>query len=773
MQEHYDPKQIEQKWQQYWLSNAVYKTDDKLDKPKKYILDMFPYPSGDGLHVGHVEGYTASDILARYMRMKGFNVLHPIGWDAFGLPAENYAIKKGVHPQETTAKNIINFKQQINNLGLSYDWDREINTSSPEYYKWTQWLFGELFKAGLAYQKEASVNWCEHDQTVLANEQVVDGKCERCSNPVTQKNMKQWFFTITDYAEDLLTGLDDLNWPNSIKTSQRNWIGKSEGAEVEFSMDGSKRTITVFTTRPDTLFGATYLVLAPEHELLKEIVTKEQQSAVKKYQEQAAKKSELLRTQLQKEKTGIFTGAYAINPVNGDKLPIWVADYVVSTYGTGAIMAVPAHDERDFEFATKYKLPIIKVVDDEVDPTQAITKITDWLKDKKCGNRKTTYRLRDWLISRQRYWGAPIPIIHCEQCGPVLVDQKDLPVELPTDVDFNPHGHSPLADSKDFINAKCPKCGAEAVRETDTMDTFVCSSWYYLRYVSPQNNKQAFDPEKVEQWLPADIYIGGAEHAVLHLLYARFITKFLHDQKLLSFDEPFTSLKNVGIILGPDHRKMSKSLGNVINPDDVIAEYGADTLRLHEMFMGPFSDEKPWNTDSIKGVYRLLENVWRLVTTEDAKAEDDSTTKLLHQTIAKVGKDTEEYRFNTAIAALMSLVGKVKSITKEQKKVLVLILSPYAPHMTSELWEYLQGEKLDEQVWPDYDKDNLVDDEVVIAVQVNGKLRGEITVDSSISEDEVKELAKQADNVKKHLTSKNIVKEIYVPNKIVNIVVKD
>ncbi len=790
MKKTFPHKIVEKKWIKYWQDNNTFKTA-KNPKNKKYILDMFPYPSGEGLHVGHIEGYAGTDTLARYYRMNKYDVMHPMGWDSFGLPAENYAIKEGKQPKDTTSKNIERFRKQMDATGLSYDWNLEISTSSPEYYKWTQWIFIKLFEKGLAYQKEASVNWCEGCQTVLANEQVVNGECERCHGKIVQKDMKQWFFKITDYAERLLNGLDKIDWPESIKVSQRNWIGKSIGASLEFSVQESKEIIEVFTTRPDTLYGATYMVLAPEHKLIKKLVTKEKKEEVEKYITAASNKSELHRTQLQKEKTGVFIGSYAINPVNKKAIPIYIADYVMSNYGTGAIMAVPAHDKRDFEFATKYNLEIIPVIEgfednkayegrgkllnsDEfngLDSQKAKSLIT-----KKAGGRDSVnYKLRDWLISRQRYWGAPIPIVHCDKCGPVAVEESYLPVELPEDIDFNPKGYSPLADSDEFVNTVCPKCGAKAKRETDTMDTFVCSSWYYLRYPSTNNNEKIFGERETKEWLPVDIYVGGAEHAVLHLLYARFFTKFFKDIDLIDFEEPFTKLRHVGVILGPDNQKMSKSKGNVINPDDVIDEYGADVLRLHELFMGPFSDEKPWNTESIVGSRRFVDRFYALA--KKVKEVDKTTSakmaKALNKTIKKVTEDTERYHFNTAISSMMELIAvcEKNNIGKEDFSKFIAILSIYAPFVSNEAWKILGKEKLENALWPEYDKDLIAENEVNIAVQVNGKLRGTFTIGSSSTKDEQEVAAMKVENVVNYINGRKVIKSIVVPGKIVNLIV--
>lgn len=804
----YPHKKIEKKWQTYWKKNKTFEATEDPEKKKQYILDMFPYPSGDGLHVGHPEGYTANDIFSRYLRMNGFNVLHPIGFDAFGLPAENYAIKKGVHPKESTEKNITHIREQLLAFGFSYDWDKEINTSSPEYYKWTQWLFLQLYRKRLAYKKSAPVNWCESCQTVLANEQVVNGECERCHNAVIQKKLEQWFLKVTAYAEELLSGLEALDWPTPIKISQRNWIGKSEGAHITFPIADSHLSISVFTTRPDTLFGATYMVLAPEHELVEKLKKNmTNQYEVEAYQKATQKKSELQRTQLEKEKTGVaLGGVYAINPATQENIPIWIADYVVPSYATGAIMAVPAHDSRDFAFAKKYHLPIRMVVCPNYPaPTCPIldeayegdghlvesgkftgmvnTEAKKAIAESVGGTLHTQYRLRDWLISRQRYWGAPIPIIYCADCGTQEVPEADLPVLLPTDVDFRPTGESPLMRSKKFHKVSCPKCGKPARRESDTMDTFMCSSWYYLRYPSATDTQNPFTKEKTSYWLPVDMYVGGAEHAVLHLLYARFITKALHGMGFLSFDEPFTRLRNQGLILGEDGEKMSKSRGNVINPDDIVDAYGADTMRLYIMFMGPLEDAKPWNTSSIMGSRRFLDKAWDIFTKtadEDADAQpSEALTRLLHKTIQKVTNDIVTFHFNTAISTLMILLNGMHDTVKQDvpvgkhtKETFLLLLSPFAPHISEELWESLgHTETLACHPWPSYDEALLVENTVKLIIQVNGKVRDTIEVAADISEDEAKKTVLQRDTVKKWIEGKEIKKIIFVGGKILNIVV--
>lgn len=948
----FDHKKIDRKWQEQWEKAQLYKAAEH-PKKKQYTLDMFPYPSGAGLHVGHPEGYTATDILSRFLRMNGYDVLHPMGWDAFGLPAENYAIKQGVPPWESTAKNIDRFREQIQSIGLSYDWSREVNTSSPDYYRWTQWLFLQLYKKGLAYKKEAYVNWCPKDQTVLANEQVVNGACERCGTVVVQKLLSQWFFKITDYADRLLNDLDKLDWPEPIKLMQKNWIGRSEGAEIEFGTENQELKIKVFTTRPDTLFGATYMVLAPEHPLVETLTTPGQRNYVINYVTETKKKTELQRTALEKDKTGVFTGAYAINPATKEKIPVWIADYVLMNYGTGAIMAVPAHDERDFEFAKKYQLPIKQVVapetgmkrpneerrdggcgiifdpktqkygvskkpegfygffgggvDDSEDEREGILrevkeesglydfghiekiaeafphyhnevkklnrftkaacyliilksakthpqKLEDhekleliWVKPEEIlknwqemthfkdlkdtehwtrflneavaraielgfdktsdpkkyqssaftdkgilvnsgrfndmnsdqakaeitkyagGKLKTQYKLRDWLVSRQRYWGAPIPIIYCEKCGMQPVLEKDLPVLLPTDVDFQPKGQSPLASSKSFHKVKCPNCGADAQRDSDTMDTFVDSSWYFFRFTDPHNDQVFADKKKMKDWLPVDTYVGGAEHAVLHLLYARFFTKALHDLKYISFEEPFIRLRNQGLILGPDGEKMSKSRGNVINPDEVIAEFGADAFRMYEMFMGPLEEAKPWQTNGIVGIKRFLDKVWRYQQVFEPGAE----SKGIHKLIKKITGDIESFKFNTAIAAFMEFLNENKKMSKENWETFLILLAPFAPHITEELWHQLKHkDSIHLQPWPKFDKKQATAEQVTVVVQVLGRVRASLELPAGLTQAEVKQKALAEENVKKHLAGKDIVKEIFVADKLINFVVK-
>ena len=798
MSKEYNFQEIEKKWQKKWAEAGLFEVGSNLgSKKKQYVLVMFPYPSSEGLHVGHVEGYTAADIYARYLRMKGYSVLHPMGWDAFGLPAENYAIKKNVHPRKTTHGNIANFRRQLESLGLSYSWDREVDTSSPDYYHWTQWLFLQLYKKGLAYRKKAKVNWCESCQTVLANEQVVAGHCERCQHQVIQKDLKQWFFKVTDYADRLLKGLDDIDWPDAIKAMQGNWIGKSEGAELIFKIANSSREVKVFTTRPDTLFGATYLVLAPEHKLIKnEKLRINNYDEVERYVEDASMKTTLERAELTKEKTGVeLKGIEAVNPANGKRIPVWVADYVIAEYSRGAIMAVPAHDERDFAFAKKYGLPIVEVVSPDgkahklkeafVDEGLLInsgefdgqnSKVAVPAITKKVGGRATlSYRLRDWLVSRQRYWGAPIPIIYCDNCGTVPVPEKDLPVELPDDVDFRPTGESPLARSKSFHRVSCPKCGGQARREADTMDTFVDSSWYFLRFADPKNPKEIFSKSTVKNWLPVDMYIGGAEHAVLHLLYARFITKFLCDEKLIDFEEPFVKLRNQGLILGPDGQKMSKSRGNVINPDEIVANYGADTLRLYEMFLGPLEQVKPWDTNGIEGAFRFLKKAYRLFAGAKLPAQDTLQPKT-QDLINAVSRRVVDLRLNTAVSSSMEYVNwcaeNQDKISVSDARAFAKVLSPLAPHIAEELWEKLGGEGfVAEQEWPK-SQEIAKPSRVSVPVQVNGKVRATVTLPNDATPEDAVVAAIEALR-KRDMEVENIQKTIYIPERVISIVTKE
>lgn len=796
----YDHKQIETKWQHYWEENETFKTDTAdFSKPKYYTLDMFPYPSGQGLHVGHPEGYTATDIVTRYKRMQGFNVLHPMGFDAFGLPAEQFAIKTGHHPAEFTYNNIENFKRQIKSLGFSYDWDKQINTCDPEYYKWTQWIFKKLYEAGLAYVAEMPVNWCPELGTVLANEEVIDGKSERGGYPVYRKMMRQWVLKITEYAERLLDDLDEVDWPQSTKEMQKNWIGKSIGADVVFKIKDTNKEFTVFTTRCDTLFGATYCVMAPEHPFVDEITSFAQKAAVEAYKKECATKSDLQRTDLNKDKTGVFTGAYAINPVNGKEVPIWISDYVLISYGTGAIMAVPAHDTRDYEFAKKFHLPIIPVLEggnveqeaytgdglhinseflNGLGKEEAIHQMIIWLQDHHCGEKKITYKLRDWLFSRQRYWGEPIPIIHMEDGTTRTVDLSDLPLELPATDNYLPSedGESPLARCIDWLNVEID--GVKGKRETNTMPQWAGSCWYYLRYIDPHNNNEIADKKLSDHWLPVDLYIGGAEHAVLHLLYARFWHKFLYDLGVVSSKEPFQKLFHQGMILGPNGVKMSKSRGNVINPDEIVENFGADTLRVYEMFMGPLDASKPWSTTGVEGSRRWLERVYRLFAESNKLTDenDGSLDYIYHATVKKVTGDFESLSFNTSISQMMIFVNeayKAKTVYKPYAEGIIKMLSCIAPHIGEEMWNKLGHEStLAYEPWPVYDESKLVVDEVEMAVQVNGKLRGKITVNKDEDQETVKVAALALDNVKIHTEGKDIKKIIVVTNKIVNIVVK-
>ena len=847
----YPFESIEPKWQKYWDDNKTFKTVEDANVPKekrRYVLDMFPYPSAQGLHVGHPEGYTATDIYCRYLRMNGYNVLHPMGYDAFGLPAENYAIKTGTHPKVTTFANIEHFTKQIKALGFSYDWDREIKTCTPDYYKWTQWIFLQLYKKGLAYESNTPINWCPSCQTGLANEEVKEGKCDRCGSQVTHKTIRQWVLKITAYADRLLEDLDQLDWPESVKLMQRNWIGRSTGAEVNFTVadkDGkaTDQKLTVYTTRCDTLFGATYMVVSPEHPLVEKLTTSEQKEAVEAYVDAAAKKSDLERTDLAKDKTGVFSGSYAINPVNGKLIPIWIADYVLISYGTGAIMAVPAHDDRDWEFAKKFNLPIIEVLKSEVDVQEqawtedgihvnsefldglnkkdAIEKMLTWLAENNCGKAAVNYKLRDWIFSRQRYWGEPIPLIHCPDCGTVEVPEDQLPLELPEVTSYQPTGtgESPLAGIDSWVNCKCPKCGKDARRETNTMPQWAGSCWYYLRYLDPNNEKAFADSEKVNYWMPVDLYVGGAEHAVLHLLYARFWHKVLYDIGVVNTTEPFQRLVNQGMItsfafqrknktlvpvdeveqrddgnyyekatgeqLEQIIAKMSKSLKNVVNPDEEIKSYGADSVRMYEMFMGPLTMSKPWNTQGIIGIHRFLEKVWAISEKPlndvdiTGKLEDEALINLrktFAQTIKKVTKDTDTLNFNTAISQMMIFVNelsKQESIPRAMWSDFVKVISPYAPHLGEELWEKLGNKNtIAYESWPTINEDFLKDDAKTIVVMVNGKLRGKFQAAPGADDNTLIEAAKTAEGVEKFLEGKTIVKSVVVKDKLVNFVVK-
>lgn len=798
----FNHQEIEKKWQGYWEENKTFRTPDETEKPKFYALDMFPYPSGAGLHVGHPEGYTATDILSRMKRMQGYNVLHPMGWDAFGLPAEQYALDTGNSPAEFTEHNINTFRNQIKSLGFSYDWDREVNTTDPNYYKWTQWIFLKLFEKGLAYVDEVPVNWCPALGTVLANEEIIDGKSERGGHPVERRPMRQWMLKITAYGDRLLEDLDELDWPESLKDMQRNWIGRSEGAEVHFNIDGTDEKFTVFTTRPDTLFGASYCVLAPEHALVADITTAEQQEAVEAYINSVKMKSDLERTELAKEKTGVFTGAYAVNPVNGEKLPIWIADYVLATYGTGAVMAVPAHDERDYEFASTFNLPMKEVVKggditkeaytgdgahvnsaflDGLNKEEAIAKMIEWLEVTSAGNQKVTYRLRDWLFSRQRYWGEPIPVIHWEDGTMTAVKEEELPLVLPKTENIRPSGtgESPLANIDEWVNVVDPETGKKGRRETNTMPQWAGSCWYYLRYIDPNNSEALVDPEKVKQWLPVDIYIGGAEHAVLHLLYARFWHKVLYDIGVVPTKEPFQQLFNQGMILGENNEKMSKSKGNVVNPDDIVASHGADTLRLYEMFMGPLDASIAWSENGLDGARRFLDRVWRLFVQDNGELSEKITDapnkdleKAYHQTVKKVTEDYAELRFNTAISQMMVFINdayKAETLPKEYVEGFVKMIAPVAPHIGEELWSKLgYNETITYASWPTFDESKLVEDEVEIVVQVMGKVRAKLTMSKDASKDEMEKLALEA--IQDQIEGKTVRKVIVVPGKLVNVV---
>lgn len=808
----YNPSDIEPKWQQIWSSDKRYIAPDESDKPKYYVTGMFPYPSGAGMHTGHFFEHSIVDAVARFRRALGYNVMYPMGFDNFGLPAENYAIKTGRTPQDTTAENIASFTNQLRRVGASIDWSREVRTSDPEYYRWTQWIFTKLFERGLAYQKEANQWWCPKDKTVLANEQVINGRCWRCEELVVKKPMKQWFFKITDYADSLLAELPALDWPDKIKTAQENWIGRSEGAEVEFVVEGEgQKILTVFTTRPDTLFGATFLVLAPEHPLVSELINDDTREAVESYISEAIKKSEIERSSEGKDKTGVFTGGYAINPANGEKVPVWVADYVLWGYGTGAIMAVPAHDERDFAFAEKFGLPIIEVVErpedtseqcyhgegllvnsaqfDGMASSEAREQIVSWLEQQGSGRSKVTYKMRDWLISRQRYWGAPIPIIHCDKHGAVAVPESDLPVILPDVADFAPRGDgkSVLGAQEKWVNTTCPTCGGPARRETDTMDGYACSSWYLLRYTDPHNDKEAWDPKLANYWAPLDMYVGG-DHAVAHLLYVRFWTHVFYELGLTDFKEPVKKLVYHGLIQAEDGRKMSKSLGNVVDPLEVIdAGYGADALRTFELFLGPINENSSWNSRGIAGVYRFLNRTWTLTqeyidskqSQSNKKIDTAQLNSITHETIKKVTDDISRLSFNTAIASMMEMVNslyklKLQGIDEEWGfaiEALIQLVQPFAPHMAAELWQQLGHDtQIDSQPWPVWDEAKIVRDTMTIIVQVNGKLRAKLEVASGESEVAIKELALQDENVQKFVLGEP-KKVIYIKNKLLSIVI--
>jgi len=796
----YNPQEIEKKWQSFWEENNLYIAEDFSDKPKNYILVEFPYPSGQGLHVGHVRSYVALDAVARKKRMEGFNVLYPIGWDAFGLPAENYAIKKGVHPKETTEKNIANYKRQFKNIGLSFDWSREINTTDPDYYKWTQWIFLQLFKKELAYQSKIPINWCPSCKIGLAHEEVVEGKCERCGHKVEQKEIKQWMIKITAYADRLIEDLDKVDYLDKIKAQQIDWIGKSHGTEVNFKVKDSSEEIEVFTTRADTLFGVTAVVLAPEHSLVKKLVTRDHLKEVEKYIKKSQEKTEFERIKLEKEKTGVFTGAFCINPVNGEEVLIWIGDYVVATYGGGAVMVVPAHDKRDYDFAKEYDLEIKEVVSggdiskeafvdygkiinsgdfNGLDSKEAIKKITQWLSGKKLGKEAIHYKLRDWIFSRQHYWGEPIPIIHCEKCGQVPVPEKDLPVELPFIEKYQPTktGESPLASIKEWVKVKCPKCGGEAKRETDTMPNWAGSNWYFIRYCDPKNSKEISDFKKLKYWLPVDWYNGGMEHTTLHLLYSRFIYKFLFDIGAVPTTEPYLKRASHGMVLAEDGRKMSKSLGNVVNPDDIVKEYGADTLRIYEMFMGPFDQTIAWNSQSVNGVFRFLKKVWKLASDcRDNKKSSQEVISRVHQLNKKVDEDLEKTKFNTAIAAFMEFVNfateNKKEVGKDAIERLLKLLSPMAPHITEELWQSLGNKKsISKEEWPKFLPELVKEETIPLIIQINGKMRDKIEVAVDITQKEAEKLALESKKVQNWTCNKEIKRIIFVSGRLINIVV--
>jgi len=805
MERVYNPKEIEQKWQKIWDDEKAFAASDDYSKPKYYALVEFPYPSGQGLHVGHPRPYTALDIVARKRRMEGYNVLYPMGWDAFGLPTENYAIKNHIHPKIVTKNNVHRFKEQLHSLGYSFDWDREINTTDPEYYKWTQWIFLKLFKAGLAYKAEMPINWCTSCKVGLANEEVVNGHCERCGAEVIRKVKSQWMLKITEYADKLLEGLDHVDYIERVKVSQKNWIGRSTGADVDFPIAGKEDKLRIYTTRPDTLFGVTYMVISPEHPYIEKFASEiKNLDEVKAYQEQAARKSDFERSELAKEKTGVkIDGLTAVNPVNGKEIPIWVSDYVLMSYGTGAIMAVPAHDERDWEFAKKFNMPIIQVVESSEGPVdvneaafvdvatgklvnsgflngmevaEAKKAIIEYLEKENIGTQKTNYKLRDWVFSRQRYWGEPIPIVHCDKCGYVPLPEDQLPLELPDVESYMPtdNGESPLAAMRSWVETTCPCCGGPAERETDTMPQWAGSSWYFLRYTDPHNTEALASPEALKYWMPVDWYNGGMEHTTLHLLYSRFWHRFLYDEKVVPCPEPYQKRTSHGMILGENGEKMSKSRGNVVNPDDIVNEFGADTLRTYEMFIGAFELSAAWSNEGVKGCRRFLERVWKLqeIVTDEAGYSKELETRM-HQTIKKVSSDFETLKYNTAIAAMMSLINdfyKAGKVTRDEFKTLLILLNPVAPHMTEELWQIMNyGGRLYQTSWPTYEEAKTVESEVEIAVQVNGKVRATIKIAADISKEDAIAAGKAA--VADKLTGQ-IVKEIYVPGRLVNIVQK-
>ena len=821
----YDFKTIEEKWQKKWEADHAFKTTEDTSKPKYYALEMFPYPSGN-LHMGHVRNYSIGDVVARYKKMQGFNVLHPMGWDSFGLPAENAAIKHGTPPAEWTWKNIDNMRTQLKRLGFAIDWDREVATAKEEYYKFTQWMFLQLFKNGLAYKKKSFVNWCPSCQTVLANEQVVNGKCERCKSEVGKRDLEQWFFSITKYADRLLKDIDKLGgWPDKVKSMQTNWIGKSEGAELKFRLDGSDEELTVFTTRPDTVYGVSYMVIAPEHPIVESLISgRPEEAACREFIKKVHGMSEIMRSSTDTEKEGVFTGRYVINPLNGKKVPLYLANYVFLDYGTGIVMGVPAHDQRDFDFAKKYNLPIEIVVQPEgqnmkgedlteafaaegimensgefdgMNNREALKKIIDYVEEKGIGERKVNFRLRDWLISRQRYWGAPIPVVYCEKCGTVPIPESDLPVRLPENVKFTGQGKSPLSECEEFMNTTCPKCGSHARRESDTMDTFVCSSWYYLRYCDPHNDKMPFAKDKVDYWMNVDQYIGGVEHAILHLLYARFFTKVLYDLGYVSCEEPFENLLTQGMVL-KDGSKMSKSVGNVVSPDEIVAKYGADTARLFILFAAPPERDLDWNDTAVEGAYKFLNRVWRAVdelkpfmsdekvVSASLNAEEKKLRFAVNASIKKVTEDFERFSFNTAISSIMEMVNELyrykdatapesysKPLIGEALRSLIVLLSPIVPHITQEMWESIGNDTaLFDTPWPSFDESALVVSEVEIVVQINGKIRDKMTVSADLGREQMEEIAKTSDKVKSLIGDKQIVKVIAVPKKLINIVVK-
>jgi len=812
----YRPQEFERHWQEKWLETKIYRSEEDPAKAKFYCLDFFPYPSGDGLSVGHCRNYIPTDVVSRYLRMRGYNVLHPMGWDAFGLPAENRARDNGIHPRLTVAQNTANYKRQLNLIGCSYDWDREINSSAPDYYKWTEWFFLLLYKRGLAYKAKGLQWWCPSCQTILANEQVHDGRCWRCNSLVEKKSLEQWYFKITDYADRLLYDLEKVDWPESTKEMQRNWIGRSEGAEVTFRTEYGDE-LRIFTTRPDTLFGATFMVLAPEHELVPKLTKPAQKAAVKQYVQEAARASEIERQSAEREKTGVFTGSFAVNPVNNERIPIWIADYVLLGYGTGAIMAVPAHDQRDFEFAQKYGLDVRVVVQPPEGVEWGLSaayvgegtmvnsgqfsglpskeggrRIIEWLKERGLGDFKVQYRMRDWLISRQRYWGAPIPMVHCPTCGWMPVPEDQLPVLLPDIDDFSPSGdgRSPLAKVPEWVNTTCPQCGGPAQRETDTQDGFACSSWYFLRFADPHNDQQAFDPEKVRYWLPVDLYVGGAEHATMHLIYARFYTKVLYDAGLISFDEPFTKLRHQGMLLAQDGRKMSKSLGNVITPDETAEKYGVDALRGYELFMGPFDQTLAWSDEGIAGVRRWLNRLWNLLNnrlemgTEPLPREqaERELTRWTHRVIKRAGEEIEAMKFNTMLAYFMEFTNWLHKVYtpelaatqtwREAMEKFLLVLAPVVPHLAEEIWaRWGKPYSVHQQPWPAYDEELTKDEQITLVIQVNGKVRDRITVSASITEEEAHAAALGSEKVQQLLNGRKVKMVKYVPGRLVNVVV--